>query len=96
VLFIRTSAAHKPPVIERAATMKLTRISIIRSRSGILYVGRALVGGLFVFAGVLKIVGPAPFIEHMKAFRVPTFLLPMVAILEVACGLFILAALSGV
>src|SRR5262245_7634775 len=52
--------------------------------------GRALVAMLFIFAGIVKIVDPTPFLEHMNAFSVPTFLLPAVIALELGAGLAIL------
>lgn len=52
--------------------------------------GRALLAALFVPAGVAKIVGPKPFLEHMAQFGVPVFLLPAVIALELGGGLAIL------
>src|SRR5580704_11448674 len=49
--------------------------------------GRVLVATLFILAGVLKMVGPKPFLEHMAQFDVPTFLLPAVIALELGAGL---------
>ena len=54
-----------------------------------LIAGRVLLGGLFVFAGALKIVNPAPFIAHMTEFHVPSFLLPAVIALELVGGLMV-------
>jgi putative oxidoreductase len=52
--------------------------------------GRALVAALFILAGLAKIVGPKPFLEHMAQFGVPTFLLPAVIALELGAGLALL------
>jgi putative oxidoreductase len=52
--------------------------------------GRVLVATLFILAGVLKILGPKPYLEHMAQFGVPTFLLPAVIALELGAGLAIL------
>lgn len=49
--------------------------------------GRALVALLFILAGVVKVLNPAPFLEHMAHFGVPAFLLPAVIALEVGAGL---------
>lgn len=52
--------------------------------------GRALVATLFILAGVVKVVNPKPFLEHMMQFGVPGFLLPAVIALELGAGLAIL------
>jgi putative oxidoreductase len=52
--------------------------------------GRALVATLFILAGLAKIAGPKPYLEHMMQFGVPTFLLPAVIALELGAGLAIL------
>jgi putative oxidoreductase len=52
--------------------------------------GRALVALLFILAGVVKVLNPTPFLEHMTRFGVPTFLLPAVIALELGAGLAIL------
>src|SRR5215471_15864709 len=49
-------------------------------------VGRALIAMLFILAGVAKAIGPQPFLQHMAAFGVPSFLLPAVVVLEVGAG----------
>ena len=49
--------------------------------------GRALLALLFILAGLAKALGPQPFLEHMAAFGVPTFLLPAVIVLEVGGGI---------
>ena len=51
---------------------------------------RALIAILFILAGVAKIIGPAPFLEHMAAHRVPGILLPLVIALELGAGLALL------
>jgi len=56
-----------------------------------LIVGRSLIALLFVLAGAAKILGPAPFIEHMVRFGVPTLLLPGVIALELGGGLWLLS-----
>jgi len=48
--------------------------------------GRVLVALLFIVAGVAKILNPAPFIEHMMRFGVPSFLLRAVIALELGAG----------
>ena len=54
-------------------------------------VGRALIAMLFILAGIAKAIGPHPFLEHMAAFGVPSFLLPAVVLLEIGAGLALLA-----
>jgi putative oxidoreductase len=49
-------------------------------------VGRAMLAGLFILAGVAKLLGPAPFLAHMDQFRVPRFVLPAVIALEIGVG----------
>jgi putative oxidoreductase len=51
---------------------------------------RALIAMLFILAGVAKILGPATVLEHMAAFRVPGFFLPLVIALEIGAGLALL------
>ena len=53
-------------------------------------VGRVLVATLFILAGVVKILNPKPFLEHMTHFGVPTWLLPAVIALELGAGLAVL------
>ena len=48
--------------------------------------GRGLVALLFVLAGITKLIGPAPFREHMAQLHVPTALLPAVALFEIGAG----------
>jgi putative oxidoreductase len=52
--------------------------------------GRALLAALFVLAGVAKIAGPAPFLAHMDAFKVPRWLLPLVIAVEIGAGVGLL------
>lgn len=48
--------------------------------------GRALLALLFVLAGVTKLTGPKPVLAHMAQEHVPGFLLPVVALFEIAAG----------
>jgi putative oxidoreductase len=52
--------------------------------------GRALLAMLFILAGVAKILGPQPFLQHMAQFNVPGILLPAVIALELGAGLSLL------
>lgn len=63
-------------------TMNLERIATIG--------GRWLIAALFIYAGVIKIVTPQPFFDHMIEFGVPTILLPGVIALELGTGLALL------
>jgi putative oxidoreductase len=58
-------------------------------------VGRGLMALLFVLAGVAKIIGPKPFLDHMAEQRVPGFLLPLVIALEIGGGLLVLIGWEG-
>lgn len=49
-------------------------------------VGRAVLAGLFILAGVAKLLGPAPFLAHMDQFKVPRLVLPAVIALEIGAG----------
>lgn len=49
-------------------------------------VGRAMLAGLFVLAGIAKMVGPAAFLAHMDQFGVPRLVLPAVIALEIGAG----------
>jgi putative oxidoreductase len=49
-------------------------------------VGRAMLAGLFILAGVAKLLGPAPFLAHMDQFSVPRLALPAVIALEIGVG----------
>ena len=48
--------------------------------------GRVLLALLFVLAGVSKIVGPKPVLDHMQQAGVPRVLFPAVIALEIAAG----------
>ena len=52
--------------------------------------GRVLLAALFILAGIAKIAGPQPFLEHMAAHHIPSVLLPLVIALELGAGLAIL------
>jgi putative oxidoreductase len=52
--------------------------------------GRALLAMLFILAGLAKVLGPQPFLDHMAAFGVPSLLLPAVIVLEVGAGVAVL------
>ena len=52
--------------------------------------GRALLALLFILAGLAKALGPQPFLQHMAAFGIPSFLLPAVIVLEVGAGVALL------
>jgi 4,5:9,10-diseco-3-hydroxy-5,9,17-trioxoandrosta-1(10),2-diene-4-oate hydrolase len=56
-------------------------------------VGRVLVAALFIFAGLSKVVGPQPYLDHMREFGVPTLLLPAVITLEIVGGVTLLLGL---
>ena len=58
--------------------------------AGVAILGRTLLALLFILAGVAKIAGPKPFLEHMRAFSMPTALLPAVIALELGAGLALL------
>jgi putative oxidoreductase len=51
---------------------------------------RALLALLFILAGLAKAITPAPFLEHMHRFDVPSWLLPGVIVLELGAGLALL------
>jgi putative oxidoreductase len=53
--------------------------------------GRGLIASLFVLAGLAKLFGPGPFLEHMRQFRVPAPLLAGVILLELGAGAAVLA-----
>jgi putative oxidoreductase len=56
--------------------------------SMIVYIaGRVLLALLFVGAGVTKIAGPKPFLDHMQKEGVPRLLFPAVILLELAAGI---------
>jgi putative oxidoreductase len=49
-------------------------------------VGRTLLALLFVLAGIAKIAGPQPFLDHMAAHHISGVLLPLVILLELGAG----------
>lgn len=57
--------------------------------------GRALLASLFILAGIAKIIGPKPFLDHMAQHHVPAFLLPGVIALELAGGLSVLTGFQA-
>lgn len=61
-----------------------------RAEKIVTLIGRTLVAVLFIIAGVAKIIGPKPFLEHMAQFGVPAFFLPAVIALEIGGGLALL------
>ncbi len=54
------------------------------------FLGRALIAFLFVSAGIAKITGPKPFLDHMAAHGMPGLLLPLVIVLEIGAGALVL------
>jgi putative oxidoreductase len=52
----------------------------------VLIAGRALLAALFILAGLFKFIDPKPVRAHMEQEKVPTFLLPLVAVLELGAG----------
>jgi putative oxidoreductase len=48
--------------------------------------GRGLLALLFLLAGITKLTGPRPVLAHMAQEHVPGFLLPVVALFEIAAG----------
>jgi len=48
--------------------------------------GRSLLALLFILAGIAKIAGPQPFLDHMAEHHVPGGLLPLVILLELGAG----------
>ncbi len=59
------------------------------------WIGRALLAFLFVSAGITKIVGPKPLLDHMAQHRVPGVLLPAVYGLEIGAGVLLLVGWQG-
>ena len=60
------------------------------------YGGRFLIALLFVLAGVGKIIGPKPFLDHMAEKGVPKLLLPLVVAFEIGGGALVLVGWQGV
>jgi putative oxidoreductase len=48
--------------------------------------GRGILAALFVLAGITKILGPKPILDHMAQESVPKILFPGVIVLEIAAG----------
>ena len=48
--------------------------------------GRSLLALLFILAGIAKIAGPQPFLDHMAEHHIPGLLLPLVILLELGAG----------
>jgi putative oxidoreductase len=81
--------------------MTARRIATPRARDGrggsimpidiVAIAGRVLVAALFILAGIAKIIGPQPFLDHMAAHHIPGVLLPAVIALELGAGLALLA-----
>ncbi|HEY0436473.1 MAG TPA: DoxX family protein [Phenylobacterium sp.] len=59
------------------------------------WIGRALIAFLFIPAGITKIIGAKPYLDHMAAHRVPAALLPMVIALEIGAGALVLVGWQG-
>ena len=59
-------------------------------------VGRTLLALLFILAGVAKIAGPQPFLDHMAAHHIPGLLLWPVILLELSAGGAVLIEHGGV
>lgn len=59
----------------------------------IYYFGRVCLAALFLPAGIIKFLGPQPFLTHMAAHGVPGELLPVVAAFEILAAL---ALLTGI
>jgi len=52
--------------------------------------GRTLLALLFILAGVVKVIGPKPFLDHMAQEHVPKVMLPLVILLELGGGALVL------
>lgn len=59
-------------------------------RDTALLIGRILLSQIFVIAAWGKITGYAGTAHYMAAYGVPTFLLPLVILLEMGCGIALL------
>ncbi len=53
--------------------------------------GRGLLALLFILAGLTKILGRGPVLDHMRQEHVPAVLLPVVIVFELAAGGALLA-----
>ena len=49
-------------------------------------IGRTLLAGLFILAGVAKIMDSRPFLDHMAEHHISGWLLPAVILLELGAG----------
>lgn len=58
--------------------------------TAITILGRTLLALLFLLAGVAKIAGPQPFLDHMAARHIPGLLLPLVIALELGAAVAVL------
>lgn len=67
-----------------------TSLRSVFGPKGLLLVGRALIALLFILGGVAKVLGPEPFLDHMREFSIPTLLLPAVIALEIGAGVALL------
>ncbi|HWA31273.1 MAG TPA: DoxX family protein [Rhizomicrobium sp.] len=56
----------------------------------VLIAGRVLLALLFVTAGITKILGPKPVLDHMRQVGIPVFVFPFVIALEIAAGLAVM------
>jgi putative oxidoreductase len=89
-LYSRTGRRHvnglSPPAISDInITYRWKEINMTMAE--ILMVGgRALLALLFILAGITKIAGPKPVLDHMRQEHVPTFLLPLVIVVEIGAG----------
>lgn len=63
----------------------------MNAEHALMIAGRTLLAALFVLAGLAKIAGPQPFLEHMAQHRLPGFLLYGVITLELGAGLALFA-----
>lgn len=63
----------------------------MRLQNVVVILGRLLLATLFILAGVNKIIGPQPILEHMAKFGVPGILLPAVIALEIGAGAILLS-----
>lgn len=61
-----------------------------RAQTIVIGAARGLIALLFLLAGAAKILGPAPFLEHMTRFSVPGRLLPAVIAVELGAGVCLL------
>ena len=50
------------------------------------FIARGVLAALFILAGLTKILGPKPVLDHMREEHVPGLLLPLVAAFEIGAG----------